>query len=207
MDSRDPDGGELRIELVEPDELFVLRPSDVARGAPALDPGVERIRRELGSGPLRGRWRLAVLLPREYVTPAIERGIKQSLVRYCEVGIARLESELRALRREGMQSLGIGVVLLAVCLALAELVLHSALPAGIRDFFGNGLFLVAAWVGMWYPLETLIYSGRPFRLERRVLRALRDMEVEVQALGECEAPADACGRAGKAKRSGPGVGT
>jgi hypothetical protein len=28
---------------------------------------------------------------------------------------------------------------------------RSSAPESIRMFFGDGVFLVAAWVGMWYP--------------------------------------------------------
>jgi hypothetical protein len=91
-----------------------------------------------------------------------------------------MESELKALHRDGWQTLVIGAILLAVSLAASEAILSSGAPRGIKDFFGNGLFIVAAWVGMWYPLETFIYSGRPYRLERRVLRAMQAMEIVVE---------------------------
>jgi hypothetical protein len=73
--------------------------------------------------------------------------------------------------------------MLAGFLLLSEAVLRSRAPREIRDFFGNGLFLVAAWVGMWYPLDTLIYSGRPHRIERRLLHTLRSAEITVRARG------------------------
>jgi hypothetical protein len=70
-----------------------------------------------------------------------------------------------------------------VCLLISEEILSSGAPKGIRDFFGNGLFIVAAWVGMWYPLETFIYSGRPYRLERKLLRTMGSMEIHIQPAG------------------------
>lgn len=74
--------------------------------------------------------------------------------------------------------------MLAVGLAPSELVLNSGLPSGIRNFLGDGSFLVAAWVGMWSPLDTLIYTGRPHHLERRLLPAPREMEIVVRASGD-----------------------
>jgi hypothetical protein len=180
MGLRSAETGELCIELWDPDELFERRSSDVAEGAPTRDPGIDRIRRELGSRPLRGGARLAIELPRDQMTPRTEHGIREALVSYCELGIRRAEDELRAIHREGRQALVVGAILLAGFLALAEVTLQSGLPKGIRDFFGNGLFLVAAWVGMWYPLDTLIYAGRPHRIERKVLRAIQDLEIAVR---------------------------
>jgi hypothetical protein len=62
-------------------------------------------------------------------------------------------------------------------------VLRSKVPKELRDFLGNGLFLVVAWVGLWYPLDTLFYAGRPHRAERKLLRALSDVELVVRPAG------------------------
>ena len=71
-------------------------------------------------------------------------------------------------------------MLLAVGLALSQATLHSDdLPDSLRIFFGEGLFLVAAWVGVWYPLDVLIYSPRPLRRDRAVLQAMAAAEVVV----------------------------
>ena len=47
---------------------------------------------------------------------------------------------------------------------------------------GDGVLLVLAWVALWYPLDTLIWYGRPFTREIRVLRAMREMDVAVRAI-------------------------
>jgi hypothetical protein len=168
------------VGLGHPDELFERPKSDVANGLPPREPGIDQIHRELSAGSLRAPAKLVVEMPADQATPQVERGIKQAVERYCQTGIEQMESELKALHRDGWQTLVIGAILLAVSLAASEAILSSGAPRGIKDFFGNGLFIVAAWVGMWYPLETFIYSGRPFRLERRVLRAMQDMEIAVR---------------------------
>ena len=43
------------------------------------------------------------------------------------------------------------------------------------------LFIVVAWVALWYPLDTLIYSGRPYRMQKSVLRTMQEMEITVRA--------------------------
>jgi hypothetical protein len=62
-------------------------------------------------------------------------------------------------------------------LVLSAVVLHSAAPHAIRTFFGEGLFVVIAWVGAWYPLDVLFYYPRPHRRTRKLLERLRRMEV------------------------------
>jgi hypothetical protein len=178
MGASPPESRELQIELAEPPELFEPRRADVVGGAPPIPPGIDRLRRELGSGSLPTR--IAILLPREHVTPPIERGVKEALLGYCELGIDRVERDLKAIHRDGRQALVLGVIILATSLALSQVALHTGLPSGIKDFFGNGLLLVAAWVGAWYPLDTLIYAGRPHRIERKVLRTIQGLEIAVR---------------------------
>jgi hypothetical protein len=175
---------ELTIALSDPRELFDAPAYDVAAGTPPGLPGIDRIREELRSQPIRGQVTVAVVLPAGEATPRVERGLRESIARYCDAGIARAEIELRAIRRDGIQTLFFGAIVLAGFLALSEAVLRSTLPKELRDFFGNGLFLVAAWVGLWYPLDTLLYSGRPCRSERKLLRMIRAIEIVVRPAGE-----------------------
>jgi hypothetical protein len=171
---------ELVVELAEPDELFADRPSDVASGRPWQSSGIDQIRNALSAGSVRARITTLIVLPRDRIEPRLEHGIKEAVARYCEDGITQAENELKAIRREGVQALVLGAILLAVFLGLSEAVLQSDLPNSIRTFFGDGLFIVAAWVGMWYPLDTLLYAGRPYRLERTLLRAMQGMEIVVR---------------------------
>lgn len=184
MTVRSPRARELTVAIGHPEELFEPSPGEVADGRPPGDPGIERIRRALlESSSLRTPAAVTIELPAGQLTPGLERGIRQAVRRYCDDGLAHAREELRAIRRDGMQTLVLGAVMLAAFLVVSEAILRSKAPREIRDFFGNGLFLVAAWVGMWYPLDTLIYSGRPHRLERRLLHALRSAEITVRAAG------------------------
>lgn len=173
---------ELRIALREPNELFDYGPPNVAEGNPGSYPGIDRIRNELSSGSVRGPLRLAVLLPRQHITPQTERGIKRAVANYCDAGITRAEHELSAAQREGWQTMFFGAVVLAAGLALATVFTKSYWPQAIRVFLGDGVFTVIAWVGLWYPLDTLIFSGRPYRVERRLLKTIRDLEIAVRPL-------------------------
>lgn len=191
MGTGGPGPGELRIDLITPEELFEPRRADIAQGIPARQAGIDRVRSELSARSVRMPAQLAILLPRQYVNPATERGLREAIVSYCDFRIRRVENELKALRRDGTQALLFGAILLAGFLALSEFILQTGLPSGIRHFFGDGLFLVAAWVGMWYPLDTLIYAGRPHRLERKLLRVLRASQLALHPADD--EPANAAG--------------
>jgi hypothetical protein len=175
---------ELRIELSEPDELFDYGRPDVAKGRPGSYPGIDRIRNELSSGSLRRPARVAVVLPRQHITSQTERGIREAVANYCDAGIKRAEHDLSAAQRDGWQTMLLGAIILAAGLALSTVFTESGWPQSIRVFFGDGVFLVAAWVGLWYPLDTLIYAGRPYRVERKLLRAIRNLEIAVRPADE-----------------------
>jgi len=173
---------ELILELGEADELFVARAPDVASGTPPLPPGIEQIRDALDARSLPAALATVIVLPRAKVKPGLACEITRAVERYCEIGISQAEKEIRLLRQEGVRTLFIGLSLFVVFVAIAEAVVRSRLPGAVRDFFGSdGLFIVVGWVGLWYPIETLLYSGRPHRRELAILRAMREMRIVVRA--------------------------
>lgn len=180
MRSQSQPARELTLELQAADELFAGRGPDVASGRPALPPGIEQIRDELSSRPPRTPVAAVIVLPRARFRPDLARDISRAVERYCDMGISRADNELRVLRREGMRALVIGAILFAVFVTISESIISSHVPDGIKAFFGDGLFLVIAWVGLWYPLDTLIFSLRPYRREKSVLQAMRRMQIEVR---------------------------
>jgi hypothetical protein len=172
---------ELTLELENADELFVARGPNVECGLPPLPSGIEQIRSELGSHSLRTTVATVIVLPRARFRPDLARAITQAIERYCEMGIRNADNELRALRREGLRWLLFGCVTFALFVYFSERVLAiNDLPFVVKDFFGNGLFIVIAWVSLWYPIDTLFYSGRPIRQERNVLRVMQELEIVVR---------------------------
>jgi len=75
----------------------------------------------------------------------------------------------------------LSVPLLALALLLTAAVTHSGLSSFWRSFLADGVLLVLSWVALWYPLDTLLWYGRPLTREIRVLRAMRHMDLEVSA--------------------------
>jgi hypothetical protein len=171
---------QLTLELEEADELFAGRGPNVAAGRPQLPPGIEQIRDELGSHSRRAAVAAVIVLPRAEIRPDLARDITRAIERYCEMGIRRADNELRVMGREGIRALVIGLILFAVFVSLSESVIESQLSNDIKAFFGDGLFLVVAWIGLWYPIDTLVYSLRPYRREKKVLRQMREMQIEVR---------------------------
>jgi hypothetical protein len=82
--------------------------------------------------------------------------------------------------REGVISLGIGLVILTVCTTLAQYV--DALPFrdGVREGLRDGLS-VFGWVANWRPAELLLYDWWPIRRMRNLYRRLAKAEVRPAA--------------------------
>ena len=86
--------------------------------------------------------------------------------------------EFRRLMEEGRKCLVIGLVFLAVCLTISELVIGTRWGA-VSGLFREGL-TIAGWVAMWRPLEIYLYSWWPLRHRGKIFEKLSVMPVEVR---------------------------
>lgn len=84
-----------------------------------------------------------------------------------EPGVVRLLDAARAARRPRR---------MRVVLALPR---ELSAPRWVQLLLGEGL-VIAGWVGLWKPIEILVYDRAGARRERRVLLALREATVEVR---------------------------
>ena len=84
--------------------------------------------------------------------------------------------------RQGLRSLRVGTPLFLIGLLLSTDFLAPDVPDLLQQVLGNGVFLVIAWVGLWYPLDLLFFARLPLNRERRALDTLRTMPVEIRVL-------------------------
>ena len=181
MHNRSDPVEELTLELGEADEFFAGSEPNVAAGRPGLPPGIDQIREELDARSLPDALATVIVLPSAQVKPGLSGDFARAVDRYCAMGISRAENEIRMLRREGVRTLLIGLSLFVVFVSIAESLVHTGLPSPVKNFLGeDGLFIVVGWVGLWYPIETLLYSRRPYRREIAVLQVIRRMRIEVR---------------------------
>ena len=83
--------------------------------------------------------------------------------------------------RQGLRSLRPGTVLFLVGLLFSTDFLEPDVPAFLQQVLGNGVFLVIAWVGLWYPLDLLFFARLPLNREKRALKVLARIPIEVRA--------------------------
>jgi hypothetical protein len=89
---------------------------------------------------------------------------------------------LQQLFRVGRTSLLIGILFLALSLALSRIV-ESALPGRLGGLLREG-FLIGGWVAMWRPLEIFLYDWWPIRADVRLAVRLSVMPVRIGYIGE-----------------------
>jgi hypothetical protein len=100
----------------------------------------------------------------------------EGAVRHYYVGRAESKRrEFRMLMRSGRASLMVGLLFLAVCLAISNLFLGPSPLAGLL----RESFIIVGWVAMWRPLEIYLNDWWPLRAEWRVLRRLSRMAVRL----------------------------
>ena len=176
---------EVVVHLRRPEDLLAVDPAALLDDGDARTvPGAEEVLDELLSRRRFGRRRQVVLtLPRAAAGPdpdatatRLETGLRRWCARRNEAG----ERASGVLWRQGLASLRPGIPLFIVGLLLSTDFLEPDVPEFLQNLLGNGVFLVIAWVGLWYPLDLLFFARLPQRRERRALDALLRMPVEVR---------------------------
>ena len=178
---------EIVVHLGTPEDLLAVDPM-APLSAPAgvrirATPGVDELLGELLGRPrVRRKRRVVLTLPAPALAdPEVGARLETGLRRWCAARTERVERESRSLWRQGLWSLRGGVALFVVGLVLSTNFLDPEVPQFFQDVLGNGVFLVIAWIGLWYPLDLLFFARSPAKREMRALDVLATMPVEVRA--------------------------
>lgn len=178
---------EIVVHLGAPEELLVVDPL-APLSAPEAErvratPGVDELLGELlGRSGIRRRRRVVLTLPAAALAdPQVAARLETGLRRWCTARTERVERESRSLWRQGLWALRGGTVLFVVGLVLSTNFLEPDVPQFFQDVLGNGVFLVIAWIGLWYPLDLLFFARSPAKREMRALDVLATMPLEVRA--------------------------
>ena len=170
------------VKLQRRRDLFSPPALDEFGGSADLISGAEELVADVVAAWPVGHIQATIELPEDEITADVEAQMRESIERYCDHRLRDLENSRVSLRHEGLGALVLSVPLLAAAILVAAAVDHSGFPSFWRSFVGDGVLLVLAWVALWYPLDTLIWYGRPLQREIRVLRALRHMDLAVGAI-------------------------
>lgn len=123
--------------------------------------------------------KLRILVPAEKVRPDTEERVRDALQRYCAHAIAEARRKLAAMRWVGLRAFLVGLIFFAVSLAASTAVQRLLfVPEGLRTLASESL-VIAGWVVMWQPLDTLVQGWWPQWEEERTFKALRAVPLRV----------------------------
>jgi hypothetical protein len=160
----------LRLDRLE--DLFGAPALPGFDGSADLVSGIERLVAKLQAQRDPTRRRPVVVVADRPVTETLDGELRAAVATYCDVRMDHVDDRRAALRHDGLRALWLGLPLLLLTVLVTAAVVHSGLPGFWRAFLA-GVLLVLAWVALWYPLDTLLWYGRPWHHERRVLGHLR----------------------------------
>ncbi len=135
---------------------------------------------------LRGRRssrpvRLQIRLPPEQIDDEVGERVLRTLRRYCNHRIGYNVRESRAQRVGGVSALRVGLPVCAVGLGLTAAATGIHPAGGAVHLIADHLGWVLAWIGLWFPLDQVIFNPLAYGRESRVLRLLADAEVVITA--------------------------
>ena len=173
----------ISLSLMNPEEMFVLEQADLFSEYRNFMTGVEycisMLRGQRAGRPIR----LELSLPPADVDEGVRERIGHTLRRYCDHRIAYNHRERRATRLDGLSSLWVGlpiaVIGFIVVFVKSSIVGHTGNPNVVLDTGG----WVLVWVGVWFPLDTLLFSPLAYGRENRVLQRLRSASIALSPHG------------------------
>lgn len=170
----------IELSLAEAGELFELPQGELFSEDRNFLTGVDYCLGVLRSRPSRAPVRLEVTLPAAEVDDGTPDRLRRTLGRYCDHRIAHNQREVRTARLDGLSSLTLGVPLAVVGLLVVTLAARLVSTHGNPNLVLETLGGVLAWVGLWYPLDTMVFTPASYGRENRALRRLHDAEVSVR---------------------------
>jgi len=170
----------ISLSLTSPEDMFVLAQTDLFSEYRNFMTGLEYCISMLRSRPARGPVRIELSLPSDRIEEGMNQRIGRTLARYCDHRIAYNQRERRAVRLDGVFSLWIGIpiAVLGFLLVIVKTSIVGATGNANLALDSGGWVLV--WVGLWFPLDTLLFTPLSYGRENRVLGRLRSASVVVE---------------------------
>jgi hypothetical protein len=171
----------ISLSLASPEEMFVLAPADLFSESRNWMTGLEYSISVLRSGRSKGPVQIKMALPSEQISEGIEQRVQRTLTRYCDHRISYNQRERRAVRLDGVVSLWIGLPIVVLGFILVIIKGSIVGSTGNANLVLDTGGWVLVWIGLWFPLDTLIFTPLSYGRENRVLKRLRTADVIIDA--------------------------
>jgi hypothetical protein len=179
---RRPPAGRARqvveLRLMRVHDMFEMPQTDLFSEYRNFLTGVDFCLSELRSRPSRRPVRLEIQLPPSEIDEGVAARLSRTLRRYCSHRIRYNRRETQAQRFGGVSALRIGLPVSALGLVLT--VAATTMAAGsAENLVTDHLGWVLAWIGLWFPIDQILFYPLAYGRESRVLRLLASAEVVV----------------------------
>lgn len=185
------------------DDAIELRVDEIAQLFDTLDPfpfrerDLDREAEEFIVGwarelPVDQPIRIIVHFPESDLQRKAAQDLAEAFRRYFSYRSTVQQHDLTELFRIGRRSLGIGVIVLIACFAIAHLAsgfVERPLSRMIEESF-----LILGWVANWRPLEIFLYDWWPIARRRDLYRRLSGAVVEARPFPTNQSGADTAGK-------------
>lgn len=141
--------------------------------------GIDFCISELRARHSRRPVRLEVRLPPNEIADDVAERLSRTLRRYCKHRVRYNRRESRALRVGGVSALRVGVPVSAVGLLLVGEATGIRPMGGTVHVITDHLGWVLLWLGLWFPLDQILFYPLAYGREDRVLRLLAEAEIVV----------------------------
>jgi hypothetical protein len=170
----------ISLSLTSPEEMFSLASTDLFSEYRNFMTGLEYCISVLRSHGSHGPVQIELALPPDQISEGLDQRIEGTLTRYCEHRIVYNQRERRASRLDGVFSLWIGIpiVVLGFILVIIKSSIVGSTTGNANLVLDTGGW-VLVWVGLWFPLDTLLFTPLVYGRENRVLKRLRTADVIV----------------------------
>lgn len=141
--------------------------------------GIDRISGEVRRNRPKGAVRATIYLPADRYAADLEPACQAAFRRICDLRIEQIDDELALIRQELWRSIVIGLLIWAGGLFLG-LFFYSleGLSVFFRYFVSDGL-IIAGSVGLWYPVELILYEWWEQKREKKVYERMKNIEIRV----------------------------
>jgi len=170
----------ISLSLTSPEDMFVLAQTDLFSEYRNFMTGLEYCISVLRSRRSRGPVRIELSLPSDHIEEGMNQRIGRTLTRYCDHRIAYNQRERRAVRLDGVSSLWIGIPIVVLGFLLVIVKGSIVGSTGNANLVLDSGGWVLVWVGLWFPLDTLLFTPLSYGRENRVLERLRSASVVVE---------------------------
>ncbi|MFG1294762.1 hypothetical protein [Xanthobacter variabilis] len=171
---------EIHLHLSDVKNFFQVPEIDPFAGDDLDVSGIDQLMDALKaqSGWKRKSLHAIVHLPSDAAGDSRLANMPKYIERYCDKQIQYNRRKIAELRLEGRHALRMGALFLFVCLALSA---GTEALIGSESLVGQVLvegFIIAGWVGLWHPLELLLYAWWPNAQDIRLYEKIKSMRLD-----------------------------